>query len=73
MVSFPIFLIIFRIETLKKQSANADCFFNNIEMILSHARPFHNKPISVDFVSIDTPPLKYNRHMWGKTKMNGHF
>lgn len=45
----------------------------NIEMIVSHARPFHNRPIAVDFVSIDNLPRNYSRNKWGKTKMNGHF
>ena len=57
-----------------EQSANADCFlfFNNNESIVFHARPSHNRPIAVDFVSNDNLPLNYIRHMLGKTKMNGH-
>ncbi|MFE4813174.1 hypothetical protein ACFQ9Y_18835 [Peribacillus simplex] len=46
-------------------------FLNNIEMIVSHAHRYHNRPIAVCLVSIES--LSRNLTVkWGKTKMSGH-
>jgi hypothetical protein len=46
-------------------------FLNNIEMIVSHAHPYHYRPIAVGLVSIDNLPRNLT-DKWGKAKMSGH-